>query len=61
MIKQCALVPRAVHDDLADTCSMALIYLRRSGWGGEKEERRSRLPTRPNTAPVRRIVSGLTS
>ena len=39
MIKQCALVPRAVHDDLADTCSMALIYLRRSGWAVKKEER----------------------
>ena len=39
MIKQCALVPRAVHDDLADTCSMALIYLRRSGWAVRKEER----------------------
>ena len=39
MIKQVALVPRAVHDDLADTCSMALIYLRRSGWAMKKEER----------------------
>jgi len=39
MIRQCALVPRAVHDDLADTCSMALIYLRRSGWAVKKEER----------------------
>jgi predicted phage terminase large subunit-like protein len=39
MIKQCSLVPRAVHDDLADTCSMALIYLRRSGWAVKKEER----------------------
>jgi len=39
MKKQCALVPRAVHDDLADTCSMALIYLRRSGWAVRKDER----------------------
>lgn len=39
MIKQCALVPRALHDDLADTCSMALIYLRRSGWAVKKDER----------------------
>lgn len=39
MIKQCALVPRAIHDDLADSCSMALIYLRRSGWATRKEER----------------------
>jgi predicted phage terminase large subunit-like protein len=39
MIKQVALVPRAVHDDLADTCSMALIYLRRAGWAMKKEER----------------------
>lgn len=38
MIKQCALVPRAVHDDLADTCSMALLYLRRAGWALKKEE-----------------------
>jgi predicted phage terminase large subunit-like protein len=39
MISQCATVPRAVHDDLADTCSMALLYLRRSGWAVKKEER----------------------
>ncbi len=39
MIKQCATVPRSVHDDLADTCSMALIYLRRAGWALKKEER----------------------
>lgn len=39
MINQCATVPRAIHDDLADTCSMALIYLRRSGWAVRKEER----------------------
>jgi predicted phage terminase large subunit-like protein len=39
MITQCATVPRAVHDDLADTCSMALIYLRRAGWAVRKEER----------------------
>lgn len=39
MIKQCATVPRSVHDDLADTCSMALIYLRRAGWAVKKEER----------------------
>ncbi len=39
MIKQCSLVPRAIHDDLADTCSMALIYLRRAGWAVKKEER----------------------
>ena len=39
MITQCALVPRAIHDDLADTCSMALIYLRRAGWAMRKQER----------------------
>jgi len=39
MKKQCALVPRALHDDLADTCSMSLIYLRRSGWAVRKDER----------------------
>jgi predicted phage terminase large subunit-like protein len=39
MITQVALVPRAVHDDLADTCSMALLYLRRAGWVVKKEER----------------------
>lgn len=38
MINQCATVPRSVHDDLADTCSMALLYLRRSGWAKKKEE-----------------------
>lgn len=39
MIKQCAMVPRAIHDDLADTCSMGLIWLRRAGWAVKKEER----------------------
>ena len=39
MKKQCALVPRSLHDDLADTCSMALIYLRRAGWAIKKDER----------------------
>jgi predicted phage terminase large subunit-like protein len=39
MMKQCAMVPRSLHDDLADTCSMALIYLRRAGWAQRKEER----------------------
>lgn len=43
MIKQCATVPRAVHDDLADTCSMALIYLRRAGWAVRKVERQYEL------------------
>ncbi len=38
MVKQCALGNRAVHDDLSDTCSMALIYLRRAGWAAKKEE-----------------------
>jgi len=38
MIKQCATVPRAAHDDLADSCSQALIYLRRAGWAQRKEE-----------------------
>lgn len=39
MIKQVATVPRAVHDDLADTCSMALLYLRRAGWAVRRDER----------------------
>ena len=39
MMRQCAMVPRSLHDDLADTCSMALIYLRRAGWAQRKEER----------------------
>jgi len=39
MIKQCALVPRAVHDDLADSMSQALIYLRRAGWAVRRSER----------------------
>ena len=38
MIKQCATVPRSAHDDLADSCSQALIYLRRAGWAARKEE-----------------------
>ena len=43
MVQQCATVPRAIHDDLADTCSMALIWLRRSGWAIKKEERQVEL------------------
>jgi predicted phage terminase large subunit-like protein len=39
MIKQCATVPRALHDDLADSMSQALLYLRRAGWAVKKEER----------------------
>jgi len=39
MIKQCATVPRAIHDDLADTCSMALLYLRRANLIVRREER----------------------
>lgn len=38
MINQCALVPRAVHDDLADTASQALNWLRRAGWALKKDE-----------------------
>jgi len=38
MIKQCSLGTRALHDDLADTCSMALIWLRRAGWILKREE-----------------------
>jgi predicted phage terminase large subunit-like protein len=38
MINQCAIFPRALHDDLVDTCSMALIYLRRTGWALKREE-----------------------
>lgn len=38
MIKQCAMVPRSIHDDLADSMSQALIWLRRSGWAQRKEE-----------------------
>lgn len=43
MIKQCALVPRAIHDDLADTMSMALLWLRRSGWALRREEQASQM------------------
>lgn len=38
VITQTALVPRAVHDDLADTVSQALNWLRRAGWALKKEE-----------------------
>lgn len=38
MIKQCSLGSRATHDDLADTASMALLWLRRSGWALKREE-----------------------
>jgi len=39
MINQCSLFPRATHDDLVDTLSQGLIYLRRAGWAVKKEER----------------------
>jgi predicted phage terminase large subunit-like protein len=39
MIKQCALGPRSLHDDLSDTCSMGLLYLRRSNLIIRREER----------------------
>lgn len=39
MIKECSLGSRSLHDDLADTCSMGLIYLRRAGWILKREER----------------------
>jgi predicted phage terminase large subunit-like protein len=56
MIKQCALVPRAVHDDLADSMSQALLYLRRSGWAVKKEERALEIEDetryRPRSAPL---------
>jgi predicted phage terminase large subunit-like protein len=38
MKKQCGLVPRAIHDDLADTCSMALLWLRRAGLALRRDE-----------------------
>ena len=39
MIQQCATVPRAIHDDLSDTCSMALLYLRRANLIVRRDER----------------------
>ena len=39
MIKQCATVPRAIHDDLSDTASMALLYLRRANLIVRRDER----------------------
>jgi predicted phage terminase large subunit-like protein len=56
MIKQCSLVPRAVHDDLADTCSMALIYLRRAGWAQKKEERALELEDETRYRPRSRVA-----
>jgi predicted phage terminase large subunit-like protein len=38
VINQCATVPRSVHDDLADTVSLALLYLRRSNLIMRREE-----------------------
>ncbi len=39
MIKQCSLGNRALHDDLSDTMSQALIYLRRMGFAVRRSER----------------------
>jgi predicted phage terminase large subunit-like protein len=55
MIKQCATVPRAVHDDLADTMSMALLWLRRSGWALRKEERVAQLQDETRFIPRTRF------
>lgn len=56
MINQVAAVPRAIHDDLADSCSMSLIYLRRNGWIQRKEERtlevEDELKYRPRYQPL---------
>lgn len=51
MIKQCATVPRAIHDDLADTMSMALLWLRRAGWALRKEERTTQLQDETRYVP----------
>lgn len=51
MIKQCATVPRAIHDDLADTASMALLWLRRAGWALKKEERTAQLQEETRYVP----------
>lgn len=56
MIQQCATVPRALHDDLADSMSQALIWLRRSGWAQRREERawetEDELKFRPKEKPL---------
>jgi predicted phage terminase large subunit-like protein len=39
MVRQCATVPRSLHDDLCDSMTQALLYLRRAGWAVKKEER----------------------
>ena len=38
VIQQCARFPKAKHDDLVDTVSMAMRYLRRSGLIQRAEE-----------------------
>jgi len=38
MKRECALVPRAIHDDRADTASMALLWLRRAGLALRRDE-----------------------
>ena len=56
MINQVAAIPRAAHDDLADSMSQALIYLRRNGWIQRKEERtlevEEELRYRPKLEPL---------
>lgn len=38
MINQVAAIPRSVHDDLCDSMTQSLIYLRRNNWIQRKEE-----------------------
>jgi predicted phage terminase large subunit-like protein len=56
MIKQCALVPRSLHDDLADSMTQALIYLRRTGWAIKRSERaiemEEEVKYRPRSVPL---------
>lgn len=56
MVKQCSLGNRALHDDLADTMSQALIYLRRTGWAARRVERaldvEEETRYRPKAAPL---------
>lgn len=56
MINQIAAIPRSIHDDLADSASMALIYLRRNNWIQRKEERtleiEDELKYRPRLQPL---------
>lgn len=56
LVDQCAVFPRGAHDDLVDSLSQALLWLRRTGLAVRREERalevEDEMRYRPKLAPL---------